>query len=94
MLVPVAARWTEPSRRIGPLRAYAEEAEARTLERLEAALQNASWRRQAEVASWRTRLAQFDRDLETEPDRIREFYEVRARRVEPIGLAYLWPDTG
>ena len=50
--------------------------------------------RQADVTSWRTRLAQFDRDLETEPDRIREFYEVRAKRVEPIGLVYLWPDTG
>ena len=36
--------------------------------------------RQADVASWRTRLAQFDRDLETEPDRIRAFYEVRAKR--------------
>ena len=36
----------------------------------------------------------FDRDLKTEPDRIRAFYEVRAKRVEPIGLAYLWPDTG
>ena len=51
--------------------------------------------RQADIASWRTRLAQFDRDLETpEPDRIRAFYEVRASRVEPIGLVYLWPDTG
>ena len=40
VLVPVAARWIEPSRRAGPLKAYAEEAEARTLERLEAALQN------------------------------------------------------
>ena len=50
--------------------------------------------RQADVASWRTRLAQFDRDLDTEPARIREFYEVRAERVEPIGLVYLWPDTG
>ncbi len=179
VLTPVAARWIEPSRRGGPLRAYAEEAEARTLERLEAALQNArapgetvhrqlletaardiedllpqleeraeriarsaadrlrergereerqlretleaqlrrvetelarhegggvqlalefseSERRQLEanVSSWRTRLAQFDRDLETEPARIREFYEVRAQRVEPIGLVYLWPDTG
>ena len=46
------------------------------------------------MASWRTRLAQFDRDLETEPARIREFYEVRAKRVEPIRLVYLWPDTG
>ena len=179
VLVPVAARWIEPSRRAGPLKAYAEEAEARTLERLETALQNArapgemihrrlletaardiedllpqlevraelvagsatdrlhgrgereerqlcetlegqrerveaelrrhegggiqlviefseeeKRQRQADVGSWRTRLAQFDRDLETEPDRIREFYEVRARRVEPIGLVYLWPDTG
>ena len=50
--------------------------------------------RQADIASWRTRLVQFDRDLATEPGRIREFYEVRARRVEPIGLVYLWPDTG
>ena len=179
VLVPVAARWIEPSRRAGPLRAYAEEAEARTLERLEAALQNArapgemihrrlretaardiedllpqlevraelvagsaaerlrgrgegeerqiretlesqrqrvetelrrqegggiqlvmefseeeKRQRQADVASWRTRLAQFDRDLETEPARIREFYAVRAKRVEPLGLVYLWPDTG
>ena len=50
--------------------------------------------READIASWRTRLAQFDHDLETEPARIREFYEVRASRVEPIGLVYLWPDTG
>ena len=179
VLTPVAARWVEPSRRAGPLRAYAEEAEARTLERLEAALQAArapdetvnrrlietaardiedllpqleeraeaiaqsaaarlrergereerqlretleaqrrrveaeltkhdaaalqlelafsedeKRQREADVASWRTRLAQFDRDLETEPARIRDFYEVRAKRVEPIGLVYLWPDTG
>ena len=179
VLVPVAARWIEPSRRAEPLKAYAEEAEARTLERLEAALQDArapgetihrrlletaardvedllpqlearaelvarraadrlrergegeerqlretlegqrrrvetelrkhegggvqlaiefseeeKRQRQADVASWRTRLAQFDRDLDTEPARIREFYEVRAERVEPIGLVYLWPDTG
>ena len=179
VLIPVAARWTEPSRRKGPLRAYAEEAEARTLERLETALQSARGpgetvhRRlrdtaardiedllpqleeraglaaraaedrlrargeseerqlretlerqrqrvqaelgkhegrgtqltmpfseeekrqlQADIASWRTRLVQFDQDLKTEPARIREFYEVRAQRVEPIGLVYLWPDTG
>ena len=49
--------------------------------------------READMASWRTRLTQFDRDLETEPARIREFYDVRAERVEPIRLVYLWPDT-
>ena len=179
ILTPVAARWIEPSRRTGPLRAYAGDAEARTLERLESALQDAhapsetihrrlletasqditdllpqleeraelvarsaadalrdrgesearqlratldrqrqrveaelgkheaaevqltlefsdeeKRQRQADVAAWRRRLSQFDRDLETEPSRIREFYEVRARRVEPVGLVYLWPDTG
>ena len=179
VLIPVAARWVEPSRRTGPLKAYAEEAEARTLERLGAALQNARGpaetvhRRlldtavldieelrpqleeraeqaaemakerlhargeseerqlretlerqrqrvkvelakhegsgtqitmqfdedekrqlQADINSWRARLVQFDRDLKTEPVRIRDFYDVQARRVEPIGLVYLWPDTG
>ena len=179
ILTPVAARWIEPSRRAGPLRAYAGEAEARTLHGLESALQDAhapsetvhrrllntaaqditdllpqleeraevvaraatdalrnrgesearqlrvnlerqrqrveaelakheadkdqltfglndeeERQRQADVAAWRRRLSQFDRDLETEPSRIRQFYEVRARRVEPVGLVYLWPDTG
>ena len=50
--------------------------------------------RQADVLSWRRRLVQFDRDLESEPARVRAFYEVRSKRVEPIGLVYLWPDTG
>ncbi len=48
---------------------------------------------ESDVRSWRIRLEQFDRDLAHEPNRIREFYEVRARRVEPVGLVYLWPDT-
>ncbi len=178
ILTPVAARWIEPSRRAGPLRAYAGEAEARTLQRLESALVDAHGpsetihrrlletaaqditdllpqlkerakqvariaadalrdrgesearqlhvtlerqrqrveaelakheaakdqltlglneaeerQRQADVAAWRRRLTQFNRDLETEPSRIRQFYEVRAPRVEPVGLVYLWPDT-
>ena len=48
---------------------------------------------EADVRSWRSRLAQFDRDLEREPDRIREFYEVKASRIEPVGLVYLWPES-
>ena len=34
------------------------------------------------------------RDLKEEPERIRDFYKVRATRVEPVGLVYLWPETG
>ena len=56
---------------------------------------NPEERRQVEanMRGWRLRLEQFDQDLEAEPARVREFYEVRARRVEPVGLAYLWPET-
>ena len=47
----------------------------------------------ANIAHWRARLERFDRDLEEEPERIREFYTVRAQRIEPVGLVYLWPET-
>lgn len=179
-LVPLAARWLEPDRRQGPLKAYAREAELKTLDLLERSLVGAGRaiseeaiqkkllasalrditellpqlepraeelaaqaveklrqrgereakdlretlerqrervreelektepkfkqltldfgdeeRRQleADIRSWHTRLAQFERDLTQEPQRIREFYEVRAQRVEPVGLVYLWPET-
>ncbi len=182
-VVPLAARWVEPSQRKAALSAYAREAEAKTLELLERSLGESSrhapgeaierkllaaaprdidellpqlepraeelaalaieklrkrgereekdlrdtltrqrdrvreelektaprlaqrtlnygdfdddeWRQlEIDVRSWRSRLEQFERDLEQEPQRIREFYEVRASRVEPVGLVYLWPET-
>lgn len=179
-LVPLAARWVEPSLRKGKLSAYARDAEAKTLELLDRsiserrrhspgeaiqkkllatalrdiedllphleprahelaalAIEKLKKRGQREekdlreilerqrervreelakyglefeqltlgydeedkrqlesnMRSWRTRLEQFDRDLEREPQRVREFYEVRAQRVEPVGLVYLWPET-
>ncbi|MCB9882376.1 MAG: DEAD/DEAH box helicase [Planctomycetes bacterium] len=48
---------------------------------------------QANMRAWVQRLEQFTRDLADEPARIRTFYEVKATRVEPVGLAYLWPET-
>lgn len=48
---------------------------------------------EANMSAWRRRLEQFTGDLRVEPQRIREFYEVRATRVEPVGLVYLWPET-
>jgi superfamily II DNA or RNA helicase len=178
-LVAVAARWSEPDRREGPLQAYAREAERRSLGLLDDSLGHGAHqpqnpianrllessaqdvadllpqleRRADEVAaeareklrergrresallhetlvsqrarvgeqlerhrrefqqltlgfaeddrrqmesnmrSWDRRLAQFDRDLESEPGRIADFYEVTAKRTEPVGLVYLWPDT-
>ena len=42
---------------------------------------------------WRMRLDQFEEDLDREPARVREFYEVKVQRVEPVGLVYLWPES-
>ncbi len=178
-VISLAARWIEPSQRTGPLKAYARDAEGKTLELLNTTLRGAGGRvpgaaiqkkllasaprdiedllpqlepraeelaavarerlldrgaresqdlagiltqqrqrvleelqkhegpeqlhldfdqeelrqLQADIRSWRGRLTQFDQDLEREPQRIREFYEVHATRVEPVGLVYLWPET-
>ena len=179
-VVPLAARWVEPSQRQGPLTAYARETEVKTLDLLERSiggqggnapneviqqklldaaprdidellpqlepraeelaalaieklkqrgereekdlretLERQRKRVQEELAkhdgefqqftldfrdeekrqlesdirSWRTRLEQFDSELEREPQRIRSFYDVRAKRVEPVGLVYLWPES-
>ena len=45
----------------------------------------------ADMRHWGRRLESLERELEEEPARIRAGYEVRARRVEPVGLVYLWP---
>jgi len=46
---------------------------------------------QADRRYWQRRLQQLDQELESEPQRIRSSYEVKARRLEPVGLVYLWP---
>ena len=43
---------------------------------------------------WGQRLAALEGELRTEPDRIRDLYDVRAQRIEPVGLIYLWPIAG
>jgi SNF2 family DNA or RNA helicase len=43
---------------------------------------------------WRGRLDAIPREIAIEPERIRKGYAVRARRIEPVGIAYLWPVTG
>jgi hypothetical protein len=42
---------------------------------------------------WVRKLEQLDRDLVAEPQRIIDGYKVRAHRLEPVGLVYLWPET-
>ena len=43
------------------------------------------------MAAWRRRLEEFDREIEQEPARVQAFYAVQATRVEPVGIVYLWP---
>ena len=49
---------------------------------------------QADKRHWDRRLATLAGELDTEPVRIQQSYEVKATRFEPVGLVYLWPVTG
>lgn len=62
-------------------------------EQLTLALGDGSERRQREAdrRSWEAKLAFLRDNLMTEPDRVSQSYRVVARRLEPIGLVYLWP---
>jgi superfamily II DNA or RNA helicase len=42
---------------------------------------------------WNQRLVALQTELTSEPERIRALYEVRAKRIEPVGLVYLWPTS-
>lgn len=50
------------------------------------------WRqRRADRRAWEMRLAAIDKELASEPDRVRAFYDVAAHRLEPVGVIYLSP---
>ena len=49
---------------------------------------------EAERRAWERRLESLDRELVGEPERIRNMFTVKAQRIEPVGLVYLWPVTG
>ncbi len=48
----------------------------------------------AERNFWSDRLRSIEAELVSEPQRIANTYAVRARRLDPLGLVYLWPRTG
>ncbi len=47
----------------------------------------------ARIRTWKRRIQEFDAEIETAPQRVKELYRVSTRRVEPVGVVYLWPDT-
>jgi hypothetical protein len=56
--------------------------------------ENELWQLEANKRHWAKRLEMIEGELQSEPDRIRELYDVKARRIEPVGVVYLWPVTG
>ncbi|MGO9743553.1 MAG: DISARM system SNF2-like helicase DrmD [Roseiarcus sp.] len=48
---------------------------------------------EADRRSWDGKLLRLQSELENEPEKVRRGYEVQARRLEPVGLVYLWPAT-
>jgi hypothetical protein len=48
---------------------------------------------EADRRSWDGKLLRLQQDLDSEPEKVRQGYEVQARRLEPVGLVYLWPAT-
>jgi hypothetical protein len=47
--------------------------------------------RLADRRHWEKRLQDLERELVDEPKRVAESYTVRAQRLEPVGIVYLWP---
>ena len=48
---------------------------------------------EADRRSWVGKVLRLQQELDSEPAKVRRGYEVQARRLEPIGLVYLWPAT-
>lgn len=40
---------------------------------------------------WETRIGQLEQEISSEPERVQQAYQVKAERVEPVGVVYLWP---
>ncbi|MDB9504716.1 DISARM system SNF2-like helicase DrmD [Spirulina major CS-329] len=46
---------------------------------------------EADRRHWRIRVEELTQEIEQEPERIRQMYQVKVDRIEPVGLVYLWP---
>ncbi|MCU0527529.1 MAG: hypothetical protein MUF72_22215 [Elainella sp. Prado103] len=40
---------------------------------------------------WEKRVTELEIEILSEPERIQQTYQVKAERVEPVGVVYLWP---
>jgi ERCC4-related helicase len=69
------------------------ESAAREALQLELDLSNPVERRQREADRrfWQRRLEALEKEIVDEPARVATSYDIRAQRLEPVGLIYLWP---
>jgi hypothetical protein len=69
------------------------EAAGKDSDQLELDLTDAKERRQRESdrRHWAERLAALEKEIVDEPKRVLASFGVRARRIEPVGVIYLWP---
>ncbi|AGY56937.1 DISARM system SNF2-like helicase DrmD [Gloeobacter kilaueensis] len=49
---------------------------------------------EADRRHWQRRLTDLEAELTTEPARIEANYQIKAVRIEPVGIVYLWPVSG
>lgn len=73
-----------------------ENYESARIQQLELDLDIGDEKRQLESdrRHWEKRLAGLEQEMITEPERIRRVYQVKAQRIEPVGLVYLYPVSG
>jgi len=78
------------------LRIEARDKETKEIKFIQLSLFSGEEQRQidADRRYWTKRLKDIDTELITEPERIENTYKVKADRVEPVGLIYLWPVSG
>lgn len=48
---------------------------------------------QADAAHMESRYRALEREIATEPQQLKELYQVALKRLEPVGIVYLWPTT-
>jgi exonuclease VII large subunit len=48
---------------------------------------------EADRRSWDEKLVRLQHDLDNEPQKVKDSYEVKALQLEPLGIVYLWPVT-
>lgn len=46
---------------------------------------------QADRRHWEIRVKELEAEITSEPTRIQRTYQVKAERIEPVGIVYLWP---